>query len=93
MSRTCLTLGRKINVGRAAHTPRRPPQLKRVLEEFSGKVQGVEIDIELDQEIAKQAEVNGTPTVQLFFMKELINQWLGVKQRSEFKEAIEKLLR
>ncbi len=68
------------------------PQLKRVLEEFGGAAQGVEIDIEAEQEIAQQAGVNGTPTVQLFHEKALKQQWRGVKQRSEFKAAIESLL-
>ena len=68
------------------------PQLKRVLDELGGGAQGVEIDIEADQEIAAQAGVTGTPTVQLFFQKELKQQFRGVKQRSEFKAAIEGLL-
>ena len=67
------------------------PQLKRVLEELGGRAQGVEIDIDADQEIAQQAGVTGTPTVQLFFNKELQQQWQGVKQRREFKAAIEAL--
>ena len=68
------------------------PQLKRVLAELGGQAQGVEIDIEADPEIAVQAGVSGTPTVQLFFGKELRQQWRGVKQRSEFAQAIEELL-
>jgi len=50
------------------------------------------IDIEADQEIAEQAGVNGTPTVQLFHNKAMVKQWRGVKQRSEFKAAIEACL-
>ena len=69
------------------------PQLKRVLSELNGQAQGVEIDIDIDQDIAEQAGVNGTPTVQLFFDKSLKQQWRGVKQRSEFKGAIEVLLK
>ena len=68
------------------------PQLKRVLEQLGGRAQGVEIDIEVEQEIALQAGVSGTPTVQLFLAKELRQQWRGVKQRSEFLGAIETLL-
>jgi thioredoxin reductase (NADPH) len=68
------------------------PQLKRVLDELGGAAQGVEIDIEADQEIAIQAGVNGTPTVQLFFQKELKQTFRGVKQRSEFRQAIEALI-
>ena len=68
------------------------PQLKRVLDELGGRAQGVEIDVDADQDIAQQAGVSGTPTVQLFFQKELKQQFRGVKQRSEFKAAIEQLL-
>ena len=68
------------------------PQLKRVLDELEGQAQGVEIDIEAEQEIAQQAGVNGTPTVQLFFDKQLKQQWRGVKQRSEFLASIQALL-
>ena len=68
------------------------PQLKRVLEELGGRAQGVEIDIDAEPEIAQQAGVTGTPTVQLFFRKELKQQFRGVKQRSEFRAAIEQLL-
>jgi thioredoxin reductase (NADPH) len=68
------------------------PQLKRVLDELGGAAQGVEINIEADQEIAVQAGVTGTPTVQLFHNKELKQTFRGVKQRSEFKAAIEGLI-
>ena len=69
------------------------PQLRRVVEELKGQVQAIEIDIEDEQEIAKQAEVTGTPTVQLFMLKELKKEWKGVKQRSEFKDSIKKILK
>ena len=68
------------------------PQLKRVITELNGKVQGIEIDIDKDQDIAKQAGINGTPTVQLFKDKLLKREWKGVKQRSEFKDAIKSLI-
>jgi thioredoxin reductase (NADPH) len=68
------------------------PQLKRVLDELGGRAQGVEIDIDADPAIAEQAGVTGTPTVQLFLRKELQQTWRGVKQRSEFRTAIEALL-
>ena len=68
------------------------PQLHRVLNESNGKAIGVEIDIENDQDIAKQAEVSGTPTVHLFKNKELKKQWKGVKARSEYKSALDELI-
>ncbi len=69
------------------------PQLNRVLKESNGKALGVEIDIEIDQEIAKQAEVSGTPTVHLFKNKELRKQWKGVKSRTEYKTALDQLIK
>ncbi len=69
------------------------PQLKRVIKELNGEAQAIEIDIDAEEEIAKQAGINGTPTVQLFQKKELKDQWKGVKQRSDFKKSIEKTLR
>jgi len=68
------------------------PQLKRVLEELGGQALGIEIDIEAEQEIAQQAGVTGTPTLQLFKDKALVQQWRGVRQRSEIKAAIEACL-
>tara|TARA_B100002051_G_scaffold223666_3_gene218296 strand:+ start:786 stop:2180 length:1395 start_codon:yes stop_codon:yes gene_type:complete len=68
------------------------PQLQRVINELNGDAQAVVIDIEADQEIAEQAGVNGTPTVQLFHHKQMVQQWRGVKQRSVFKAAIEALM-
>jgi thioredoxin reductase (NADPH) len=68
------------------------PQLQRLIQELDGSAQAVVIDIEADQEIAEQAGVNGTPTVQLFHNKAMVKQWRGVKQRSEFKAAIETCL-
>ena len=68
------------------------PQLRRLLDDLGGQVQGVEIDLETDPSIAEQAGVTGTPTVQLFVDKELKQQWRGVKQRSEFRAALEPLL-
>ena len=68
------------------------PQLQRVLNESKGKAIGVEIDIETDQDIAKQADVSGTPTVHLFKKKELKKQWKGVKARSEYKSELDKII-
>ena len=52
------------------------PQLRRVIEELDGHAQAVVIDIEADQAIAEQAGV-GTPTVQLFHNKDMVQQWRG----------------
>lgn len=68
------------------------PILSKVIDEFDGKVHYVEIDIEADPEIADNAGVTGTPTVQFFKDKGLVDQVLGVKQKSLYREMIENYL-
>ncbi len=65
------------------------PILSKVIDEFDGKVHYVEIDIEADPEIADNAGVTGTPTVQFFKEKGLVDQVRGVKQKSLYREMIQ----
>jgi thioredoxin reductase (NADPH) len=66
------------------------PIFSSVVENFSGKIHFVEIDISSDPEIAEAAGVNGTPTVQVFKDKARVASMVGVKMKSEYREAIEK---
>ncbi|ACK66358.1 thioredoxin reductase [Rippkaea orientalis PCC 8801] len=66
------------------------PILNKVVEEYDGRIHYVEIDIEADPEIAKNAMVTGTPTVQFFKDKEIVEQLLGVKQKSQYRQVIDK---
>ncbi|HEY9601660.1 MAG TPA: thioredoxin-disulfide reductase [Allocoleopsis sp.] len=68
------------------------PILNKVVDEFDGKIHFVEIDITKDPDIAENAQVIGTPTVQLFKDKELLEHIQGVKQKSEYRKLIEKYL-
>ena len=68
------------------------PILNKVVDEFDGKIHFVEIDIDKDRDIAANAQVMGTPTVQFFKDKELVEQMQGVKQKSEFRKVIERYL-
>jgi len=65
------------------------PILSKVVDEFDNKIHYVEIDIEQDPEIAENASVTGTPTVQFFKDKELIHQYQGVKPKSQYREMIQ----
>lgn len=65
------------------------PILNKVVDEFDGKIHFVEIDIDKDRDIAENANVTGTPTVQLFKNKELVKEIKGVKQKSEYRQLIE----
>jgi thioredoxin reductase (NADPH) len=65
------------------------PMLEKVINEFEGQVHYVEIDIEQDPDIAASAGITGTPTVQFFRDKGLVQQMMGVKQKSEYRQVIE----
>ncbi|MEG4500008.1 thioredoxin-disulfide reductase [Microcoleus sp. F10-C6] len=64
------------------------PILSKVVDEFEGKIHYVEIDIEEDPEIAENAGVIGTPTIQYFKDKDLIAELKGVKPKSQYRELI-----
>ncbi|MEG4808840.1 thioredoxin-disulfide reductase [Microcoleus sp. F8-D3] len=64
------------------------PILSKVVDEFDGKIHYVEIDIEEDPEIAENAGVIGTPTIQYFKNKDLVAELKGVKPKSQYRELI-----
>lgn len=68
------------------------PILNKVADEFDGKIHFVEIDIEQDAEIAENAGVTGTPTIQFFKDKELLTELKGVKPKSQYRQLIEQYL-
>ena len=68
------------------------PILNKVVDEFDGKIHFVEIDIQADPDIAENAQVTGTPTIQFFKDKELLSETKGVKQKSQYRQLIESYL-
>lgn len=65
------------------------PILQKVVNEYDGKIHYVEVDIEADPDVAENAGIVGTPTIQFFKDKDLITQMKGVKRKSEYRETIE----
>ncbi|MBP0015679.1 MAG: thioredoxin-disulfide reductase [Roseofilum sp. SBFL] len=68
------------------------PILSKVIDEFDSKIHYVQIDIEADQDIAENAGITGTPTVQVFKDKALLQELKGVKQKSQYRQVIESSL-
>ncbi|MEB3311035.1 MAG: thioredoxin-disulfide reductase [Snowella sp.] len=68
------------------------PILDKVVDEYEGKIHFIEIDIEADPEIAQMGGIIGTPTVQIFKEKELLNELKGVKQKGDFRAIIDQAL-
>ena len=65
------------------------PILNKVVDEFNSKIHFVEIDIDKDREIAENAGVTGTPTIQFFKDKQLLNELKGIKPKSQYRQLIE----
>ena len=65
------------------------PILRKVVNEFDGRIHYIEIDIEQDPDIAEAAGVIGTPTLQFFKHKEKVAEVKGIKQKSQYRELIE----
>ncbi len=68
------------------------PILKKVTDEFLGKICVVYIDITVDPDIAQSAGVIGTPTIQFFKNKDKLEELRGMKQKSELRAAIARYL-
>lgn len=68
------------------------PILNKVVDEFDGRIHFVEIDIDKDRDIAENAGVNGTPTIQLFKNKELLVESKGIKPKSQYRQLVESYL-
>jgi len=66
------------------------PILSKVVDEFEGRIHYIEIDITEDADVAESAGITGTPTVQLFRHKALVAELKGMKQKSQYREMIEK---
>ncbi|NJM00169.1 MAG: thioredoxin-disulfide reductase [Synechococcaceae cyanobacterium SM2_3_2] len=66
------------------------PMLDKLVEEFEGQIHTVEVDITVDPDIAEAGGVTGTPTIQFFKNKELVEQMMGVKPKSQYREVISK---
>lgn len=68
------------------------PVLRSVAAEYAGRVHLVEVDIEADPEIAKAAGVGGTPTLHLFHRKALVVDMPGVKNKRDYRAALDGVL-
>ena len=64
----------------------------KVLDEYPDDIDYVEIDIVQDQEMAEAGGVTGTPTVQLFYEKELKHHLPGVKMKSDYRKLFNEIL-
>lgn len=68
------------------------PIIRRVVDEYADSVHFVEIDVDVDKDIAEGAGVLGTPCVHVFKARERVAVVSGVKMRSAYRKAIDSCL-
>ena len=68
------------------------PILDKVVDEYDAQIHFIEIDIVEDPEIAKMGQVTGTPIVQFFRDRELVEELKGIKQKSQYRQVIDRYL-
>lgn len=68
------------------------PILHAVIRSMESEVHFVEIDITADPEVAESAGVMGSPTVQVFYKKALIEEFRGVRMKSDYRKVIQKVM-
>ena len=68
------------------------PILDKVVREYAAKIHFVEIDIVAEPEIAQMGQISGTPVVQFFRDRELLQEVKGVKQRNEYRQIVDQYI-
>ncbi len=68
------------------------PLLNQLRQELSPRLQQVEIDINIDQELAQAAGITATPTVQFFKNKEQLAEVKGLRPKEDYLAVIRKYL-
>ncbi|MFW8601369.1 thioredoxin-disulfide reductase [Desulfobacterota bacterium M19] len=68
------------------------PVLNQLRQEFSPRLQQVEIDINIDQELAQAAGITATPTVQFFKNGVQLAEIKGLRPREDYLSVIQKHL-
>jgi len=68
------------------------PMLSKVIDEYADRIHYVEIDIVADADMAEAGGITGTPTVQIFYKKELEHTVPGVKMKSEYRKLFDAIL-
>ena len=68
------------------------PIFNKVTDEYGDKMHIVEIQIDVDPEIAEAAGVTGTPTVQFFKNKAKIGEVAGVKMKRDYRVVIDEFI-
>jgi len=69
------------------------PTIHALADEYAGKVTVLAVNVDKVGELAEKYGVSGIPDVQLFKGGKPVERLVGVRAQSEYKEALDKILR
>jgi len=68
------------------------PTIDQIADDFNGRIKVGKVDTDANREIAVKYGIQAIPTVILFQGGELIQKFVGLKNKTEFEEALSAVL-
>ncbi len=68
------------------------PTISKLKAEYEGKAGVFKVDVDNARELAGEYEIRNIPTVMLFDKGEIVKKWIGLKDESTYRGAIEEAL-
>jgi len=68
------------------------PTIDEIADQFDGKIRVGKVDTDANRDTSIQYSVQAIPTVLLFSNGEVVHKFVGLKNKTEFEEAINAIL-
>lgn len=69
------------------------PVIESLAGQFDGKVSIAKVDVDSNQQLAMKFGIRSIPTVMLFDNGQIVSNFVGVRSRGEYEQAIDDVLR
>lgn len=67
------------------------PVIESLAADFDGRARIAKVDVDANQQVAARFGIRSIPTVMLFNKGEVVNTFIGVRPKADYKNALEKL--
>jgi thioredoxin 1 len=68
------------------------PTVAQLATEFEGRAKVGKVDVDAQPDLAKQYDISAIPALKIFKDGNVVEQFVGVRNKSELKEALDKAL-
>jgi thioredoxin 1 len=68
------------------------PVIESLAGQYDGKVQVAKVDVDSNQQLAMKFGIRSIPTVMLINKGEVVSNFIGVRPRGEYEQAIDSVL-